>query len=288
MTEQELFLEMAGIPLRILHREPIHDSLGLLERYKTAPGDPAHTYRISLTQTLPVPNGREVYTSPGLRIFRDGDAVARYHGTVSVAVEAGYSCALRRGSETQIWFREELLQEGVTGKLLLNSMDLTHHLTRHNALLLHASYIAYQGKAILFTAPSETGKSTQARLWCDCLGAELVNGDRAAVGIRDGWATAWGVPFSGSSPVRRNVTLPLAAIVWLSQAKENTITPLTGLRAFRRIWEGCTLNIWDSEEMDLATRTVSEIVAGVPIYHLACTPDVRAVELLKQTLEVTQ
>ena len=169
---------------------------------------------------------------------------------------------------------------------MLTALDLPHILAAHNAFLLHASFIDHEGGAILFTAPSETGKSTQAQLWCEHAGAELINGDRAAVRIAEGTVMACGAPYSGSSPVRRNAKLPLRAIVVLGQAPENKIARLRGVRAFRAVLEGCTVNVWDRSDVELVTRTLTEVITRVPVYHLACTPDVRAVELLKQTMEV--
>ena len=58
------------------------------------------------------------------------------------------------------------------------------------------------------------------------------------------------------------------------------------MRAFRRVWEGCTVNTWEREDVEKATRTVSEVVSRVPVYHLLCTPDVRAAEVLKNIMEV--
>lgn len=134
---------------------------------------------------------------------------------------------------------------------------------------------------MLFTAPSGTGKSTQAQLWCDHRGAELINGDRIAVGN----GMIYGIPFCGSSTVAKNVTLPLAAVVYLSQAPTNTITRLRGVAAFRKLWEGCSVNVWDEEDMDRCSRAVMDTVAAVPVLHLACTPDERAVALLEQALK---
>ena len=79
--------------------------------------------------------------------------------------------------------------------------------------------------------------------------------------------------------------LPLAGIVYLSQASENSIIRLRGLRAFRTVWEGCTVNLWDREDMAIAMDTVAQITMDVPVWHLACTPDSRAVTLLKHTME---
>ena len=56
--------------------------------------------------------------------------------------------------------------------------------------------IAFQNKAILFSAPSGTGKSTQADLWQKYVrGVEIINGDRAIIGIEDNGVKAYGLPF---------------------------------------------------------------------------------------------
>ena len=276
----ELYLSLAGIPVRVTAEA--FGPMEFLKDYLTQPCLQEHSFQAVLTESFDPPMGALIYDQPAFRVYRDGDCLLRDVGDKSGA----YLRAIRQGRDGTLEFRRNQMPQGITGKQLLNAIDLPHLLTVHSGFLLHASYIEWQGRAILFTAPSETGKSTQARLWCDHAGAELVNGDRAAVRIIDGEIFACGTPFSGSSPVRRNVRLPLAAIVYLSQAPENTITRLRGVRAFRRVWEGCTVNTWEREDVEKATKTVSEVVSRVPVYHLACTPDQRAVELLKHTMEV--
>ena len=276
----ELYLSMAGIQIHVTAEA--FGPMEFLKDYLTRPCLPDHSFRAELTEAFVPPTGGKIYDQPAFRVYRDGECLLRDVGEKSGA----YLRAIRQGRDGVLSFRRDQMPQGITGKQLMNAIDLPHLLTIHSGFLLHASYIEWQGRAILFTAPSETGKSTQARLWCDHAGAELVNGDRAAVRIIDGEVYACGTPFSGSSPVRRNVTRPLAAIVYLSQAPENTITQLKGVRAFRRVWEGCTVNTWDRADVEQATKTVSEVVSRVPVYHLACTPDERAVELLKHTMEV--
>lgn len=286
MTEQRRFLEIAGIRFRVESDGALSEDPGILADYLTGEGACDYVLRVLQKEELPVHEGTEAYRSDGLRVFRTADRQLRFHGEVRDRPENGYICAIHQDRQIKAVYRRARLPRGVTAKLLLQAMDLPHILTNHGGFLLHASFVEYAGRAILFTAPSETGKSTQAELWCRHAGARLINGDRAAVCIRDGRVLACGTPYSGSSPVRRNVTLPLAAIVYLSQAPENTITRLRGLRAFRQVWEGCTVNVWDRQDLEQATRTVGEAVGRVPVYHLACTPDVRAVELLKHTMEV--
>lgn len=276
----ELYLSLAGIRIRVTAEA--FGPMEFLKDYITGPCLPDHSFRAELTEQIDPPMGEKICDQPAFRVYRDGENILRDVGTAGEE----YLRTVRRGRDGVLAFRRDQMPQGITGKQLLSAMDLPHLLTVHDGFLLHASYIERQGRAILFTAPSETGKSTQARLWCDHAGAELVNGDRAAVRILDGEIFACGTPFSGSSPVRRNVSLPLDAIVYLSQAPENTITRLRGVRAFRRVWEGCTVNTWERADVEKATRTLSEVISRIPVYHLACTPDVRAVELLKHTMEV--
>lgn len=286
MAEQVRWLELAGIRIRVESDGVLSGDTGILSDFLTTEGPVSHQFWAETVERVEACSGIEVYTNAGLRVFRSGDTVFRYIGEVASDPTNAYIRVTRRGREIWGQYKSSELREGITSKLLLNALDLPHMLTGHNGILIHASFIEHDGKAILFTAPSETGKSTQAQLWCDHMGTKLMNGDRAAVRIVDGQVWACGVPFSGSSSVRENVKMPLAAIVYLSQAPENSIARLRGAQAFRRVWEGCTVNVWDREDVELATETVSAVISRVPVYHLSCTPDIRAVELLNDALEV--
>lgn len=279
--------QIAGLKFQIICNEnALYLREGFLEGYAWEGTPPDYHVSVSWIPQLPAPAGEVLYHAEDQIVYRENGRVQLYSGAVSNGAAHARVCTIREENRIRIYFCTQLVKGALSARLILNAMDLPHLLTVHDGFLLHASYIEWEGRAILFTAPSETGKSTQAQLWCDHMGAALVNGDRAAVRIIDGRVFACGTPFSGSSPVRRNVQLPLAAIVYLSQAPENSIVRLRGVRAFRRVWEGCTVNTWEREDVEKATRTVSEVVSRIPVYHLSCTPDVRAAELLKHTMEV--
>ncbi|MDO4436602.1 MAG: hypothetical protein Q4B77_01420 [Coriobacteriaceae bacterium] len=55
----------------------------------------------------------------------------------------------------------------------------------HGRLLVHAVALEYRGDGYLFCAPSGTGKSTHARLWCEHLGADarILNGDKCFIEV---------------------------------------------------------------------------------------------------------
>jgi hypothetical protein len=171
-----------------------------------------------------------------------------------------------------------------SSNLALRILDMPHQVLRYRGVFLHASYILVDGKAILFTAPKQTGKSTQADLWHQYRGAEIINGDRAAIRLAEGKLLAEGIPFAGSSQYCKNRSLPIKAIVYLGQALKTTIRKLQGYEAFSKIWEGVSVNIWDREDLERVSAVVQKVAAEIPIYHMPCTPDESAVLALEEAL----
>lgn len=255
-----------------------------LTLYQCPPGAWDHWLEFSIVEQVSPPVGELAYAEASKRIYIHGDIHLRYEGTVSNSPEHAYIRILRQGNHSRVEVAARFLKGFITAKIVLNAMEAEHFIACRQGILLHASYIRWRDGAILFTAPSGTGKSTQAELWCRHRGAELINGDRAAVMVEDRGVAVRGIPFCGSSGVHNNVTLPLLGVVYLSQDKETRIRRLTGVQAFRRIWEGCSVNVWNREDLDRCTQTVTEIVTRVPVFHLSCTPDESAVVALEQQI----
>ena len=179
--------------------------------------------------------------------------------------------------------KKELLYPEMS--FIWNMIGLESVLMRQQALILHASFIKWDEKGILFSAPSGTGKSTQADLWQKYLGAEIINGDRAGIRKKDGVWRAYGLPYAGSSKIYRNESALLSAIVVLEQAEENSICPLGHTEAVVRLLPEFSLHRWDATFMNQAMDLITEIVENVPVYLLKCRPDKRAVEILIETIE---
>ena len=247
--------------------------------------DQPHRFRFSLTDRLRKPEGELIANPPEFLVYQEGDWSVRYVGSVSRSWEGAYIRAAHRGREHDIQLLASKFPSKVGAKTVLNAIAAEHLIARAGGYVFHCSYIDVGGKAVLFTAPSGTGKSTQADLWARYRGTEIVNGDRAAVRLESGIACACGVPFSGSSVYCRNRDLPLAAIVYLAQAPETTIRRLRGYEAFRRVWEGVSVNTWDPEDLKLVSEAVTQTAVSVPVFYLACTPDESAVTALEQALK---
>ncbi len=144
--------------------------------------------------------------------------------------------------------------------------------------LFHAAVVSHRGKAYMFLGPSGTGKSTHARLWQQAIaGVELVNDDNPVVRIHSsGRAVAYGSPWSGKTPCYRPVSLPLGALVVLSQAPCNSIERLHGISAYAALLPAVSGKRWDRAIADGLHATESLLAATVPVWRLQCRPDAEA------------
>lgn len=277
------FYRLAGIRYRFLIPAACTwDAVRTLKGYHAQPGSWDIECVLSIPEALDPPEGQRCFHSPSLQVYRAGDREICYHGSVAPSLECAYLRIERQGLQSRIQLKASSIPGGITDDVILTCMQAVHHITQAGGFLLHASWIRCRDRAILFTGPSGIGKSTQADLWCRLRGAELINGDRAAIFPVAGGAEVRGIPFCGSSRVNKNETMPLAAVVCLTQAPENSITRLRGVQAFRRLWEGCSINLWNPEDIEKGTKAVIDTVSTVPVFHLSCTPDEQAVRILEK------
>lgn len=180
--------------------------------------------------------------------------------------------------------RSEHLSWAIREKYLWTGVALQYILIHHQHLIFHASYIKVQGRGIIFIAPSGTGKSTQAALWEQYRGAEIINGDKACIHVSDK-PTVHGVPFDGTSGICHDISCQLAGIVLLEQAKDNTIERLRTALAIHALFSNVFVDRSIPYEWNKALELIMKLIDCVPIYHLKCTPDERAVETLERVLE---
>lgn len=167
---------------------------------------------------------------------------------------------------------------------ILESIDIEQILNKFNVFILHSSFIKWQDKAILFTAPSGTGKSTQADLWEKYENAEIINGDRTGIRKMDGKWTAYGLPIAGSSGIYKNKKAEISHIIVLRQGKENKLTKLSPREAFIKLYSETLVHTWDKEFQENIVNMITDVVQSVPIYQYECLPDKSAVDFLKEQI----
>ena len=222
------------------------------------------------------------YRSPLLPQLPESKNLHSYFDSVK-----GRTYALTRHFEdhTDIYLAEENLPWGQTVDQLFTQLAMTHVLLKKSKLLLHAAYILTEKGAILFTAPSGTGKSTQAELWQKYRGAKIINGDRAVVGFHGEIPMAYGFPLSGSSAICVNQTAPLRAIVRLHQGEENSIRLLRGAEAVSVLLNGTAIPEEYKEDLPKIMDTAILLAQNIPILDFSCLPDESAIFVLEQTLK---
>lgn len=165
-----------------------------------------------------------------------------------------------------------------------NYLAFENVLINHQGFILHSSFISWQNNGILFTAPSGTGKSTQADLWKKYEDADIYNGDRTIIRKIEGKYYGFGSPYAGSSGIYRNESAPIKAIVVIDQGPDNVIRRLLGREAFLPLFRETLMNTWNKEYMEKMTDLLMDAACQIPIYHLSCRPDQDAINTVKNEI----
>ncbi len=151
--------------------------------------------------------------------------------------------------------------------------------------VLHSAATAYKGQAVLFSAPSETGKSTHTSLWKKYYPDDVVlfNDDTPIITEIDNNFHACGTPWSGKTEINENEIFPLKAIVFLKQGKENSIRPLSTVEAVVKLLNETKKPVFE-DLMDIHMEIIANIIKKIPIYELICNISKDAVDLVKKTV----
>jgi hypothetical protein len=188
------------------------------------------------------------------------------------------------GNKVEIHYIKETLPYFTNSVGCFNASGFERILYHFNKYLFHCSYINYQGRAVLFSAPSGGGKTTQAKLWEQYADARIINGDRGVLEKVGKQYWCHGLPIAGSSGVFVNESLPIAAIFILKKAAYNKVTVLKGTDAFQAVFSELTLNTWNSEFMLNAVDFTMQLINQIPIYLLECQVNQEAVKVAQNVL----
>lgn len=167
---------------------------------------------------------------------------------------------------------------------ILQLFPVRQALAGRQALILHSSRVLTGGKAVIFTAPSQTGKTTQAWLWKQYGDAEIVSNDRTLLQKEKEVFYTAGYPVDGSDPVCSSREIPPGAVVALCQGAENHVERLSVRKALKYLMEQTVADIWNAEEMGILQNLWLDFMEKHPVYLLTCTADQSAVLCLREQL----
>lgn len=153
---------------------------------------------------------------------------------------------------------------------------ISYALIEKQVLLVHGSVVVADGEAVLFIAPSRTGKSTHTRLWTELPDAHafVINDDKPLIRIGEKaptvYATPWGIV---TAPKQRSA--PLKALVHL-QRGENRIAAVEPHTLLVPLMKACQRGRTQAETIAL-TSLQNSLLCSVKTYTMTCQPDRKSV-----------
>lgn len=150
---------------------------------------------------------------------------------------------------------------------------------------LHSASVLYRDRVWAFSAPSGTGKSTQAALWHDALGVPVLNGDLSLLSIQENRVIFHPMPWCGTSGVCENVTAPLGGVVLLRQGPENALSEPRAHGKRLLLSNRLISPVWTEEQLRMNLGFAGEASRHIAVWRYACTKEPEAVEVLRTAID---
>lgn len=239
-------------------------------------------YTIHLAQQIHIREQKLLRETRFFKVYTDGIHEIWYYTFPDGQIYA--CCREEAEGHFSIHYLQDLKEYLAGNVTLFYLAALEYRMIQKGDMILHSSYILDQGSAVLFAAPSGTGKSTQAHLWQDVRGSQIINGDRALLQKgKDGWY-AGGWPMSGSSGISMPRLAPIKAVIVLSQSSQNLGHRLTAEESFEALKNEIVVRPWSTGDISLAGRQLQDFCSVIPTYAYACRKDPSAVTDLLSVL----
>lgn len=155
---------------------------------------------------------------------------------------------------------------------------------QYSILSFHGVLMEYQGKGIIISAASGTGKTTHARLWRDYKNALIINGDRSCCYKQENQWIGFGIPWSGTSGENINRNVPIHAIVILERGTSNHAEKLDKYTGFQYLFPHLLYPCWDISLTNKTFDLLDDFIHSVDIIRLSCLPNKESVETLLEAI----
>lgn len=153
-------------------------------------------------------------------------------------------------------------------------------LPRYERMLFHGSSLALDGRGVVFTAKSGTGKSTHTALWRQVFGdrVSMINDDKPFLEVREDGVFVHGTPWRGKHGLGANLSAPLKAVVFVTRGQENSIEPVSSRELFPLLLQQ-TYSPEDPAAMVQTLALVERLSRKVQLLKLSCNMDPEAAEV---------
>ena len=190
-----------------------------------------------------------------------------------------------RGTPCRLFLPPDFAEDFCRQGSWLNYIPMERLLLPFGRVILHASAVVYQGKALLFSAQSGGGKSTHAALWQEHFGGQILNGDKVILYAGPDGPVACGSPVAGSSQIYVPMCVPLAAVYLLRKAPHNRVLPVSQRDAVLALYGEAVKSTADTEFNSRLLDCILTLQKEIVVYSLECLPHKSAVECILQEKE---
>ncbi|MBQ9964868.1 MAG: hypothetical protein IJP14_07100 [Clostridia bacterium] len=280
---------IAGMPIWLEGGDPEFFPYRLRD-YETPVAKPELSISMMRLPEVPIAEGTELLCRDGILLKQSEDGrLSRY----TIGKKSGRVLQCSRSTPDYAEWQYQMYENRTHPTLSMTDFEylysgeaFANRLAYLGGLVMHGSSIRYNGKGIVFSAPSGTGKSTHTGLWKQYYGScvEHINDDKPAIRFDGDIPVVYGTPWSGKTDTNANISAPLHAIVFLEQAPENHIQPLSIEEAVVRIHRETVRPYYDEALGLKVLETTERLIRSVPIFLLQCTISEEAVNLVKNTL----
>lgn len=181
-----------------------------------------------------------------------------------------------------LYIGSDLVADGCSDadrEYIVASAQFCAGILQYGRFFLHASAVVADGEAYLFSAPSGVGKSTHTALWLHQFpGTYILNDDKPVIGLNKKGVSVWGTPFAGKTDLQVNRQVPLRAICFLQQGKENRIERVAEDRAIALVLNN-TYRPNNSDHMNRLLDMIGKVTESIDIYEMTCQNKPSAAQL---------
>lgn len=159
-------------------------------------------------------------------------------------------------------------------------------LPKYDRVLFHGSSLAVDGRGVLFTAKSGTGKSTHTRFWRQEFGSrvKMVNDDKPFLHIGGNGVTVYGTPWRGKHALGENTRAPLEAIYFVNRGEENRVQTISPRELYPLLLQQ-TYTPDDPAAMAKTLALVERLSRSVKLLKLYCNLDPQAARVALVALD---
>jgi hypothetical protein len=122
-------------------------------------------------------------------------------------------------------------------------------------------------------------------MWRELYQTKVLNGDLNMIGIEDGQAVVYGLPWCGTSGLYTTGQYPLGGIILLKQGSINKLLPLSIDNRILFLVQRLISPDWTISLMEKNIRFASRMDKNIPIMRLMCTKDPAAVDTIKCVID---